>query len=210
MSTTREDSLLDYPRPTGLRMSYEDFLELGDEYRHAEWVNGEVIMMAAVMDDHAWLVMFLSTLLKAFCDAKDLGDVFAEPFQMKTGPDLPGRAPDVFFVKKNRLSLLKRKNFEGAADLVIEVISRGTRRVDRIDKFQEYEAGGVPEYWIIDPHRKISEFYQLVNGRYEEKDPDEKGIYYASAVAGFWIDTNWLTRRPLPSTITCLREIGAI
>jgi Uma2 family endonuclease len=208
MSTVSAQSLT--PQPTGLRMSYDEFLELGDEFRHAEWVNGEIIMMAAVTDLHALLVMFLGTLLKNYCDVKQLGEVLAEPFQMKTGPNLPGRSPDLFYIRKTNLSRLKGKNLDGPADLVIEVISPGTRRVDRVDKFQEYESGGVLEYWLIDPHRKNAEFYELVNGRFEERTPEDQGTYRSNALSGFSININSFWQRPLPSTIQCLREIGAI
>jgi Uma2 family endonuclease len=198
------------PQPTSLRMSYEEFLELGDEYRHAEWVNGEVVMMAAVTDKHDQMTMFLGTILKIFTEVRALGRVCREPFQMKTGPALPGRSPDIFFVTSEHLSRIRERNLEGPADFVIEIISEGTRRVDRVDKFQEYESGGVPEYWMLDPHRKIAEFFQLVNGRYEERNPDDQGIYRSASISGFWIDVNWLWQSPLPSTFDCLKKIGVV
>src|SRR4051812_41935198 len=95
------------PERTGLRVSYEEFLELGEEYRHAEWVNGEVVMMAAVTDEHARMVMFLGSVLKVFCDSKKVGSILAEPFQMKISADLPGRSPDLFFVNNSNASRLK-------------------------------------------------------------------------------------------------------
>jgi Uma2 family endonuclease len=129
---------------------------------------------------------------------------------MKTGPDLQGRSPDVFFVAKANLSRVQRKDLQGPADLVIEVISPGSRRLDRGDKFQEYERGCVPEYWPIDPERKTAEFYQLKNGVFEEQSADENGIYRSSSLPDFWLNMEWLTHRPLPSTIRVLRELHVI
>jgi Uma2 family endonuclease len=129
---------------------------------------------------------------------------------MKLGPNLPGREPDLMVVATARVSLIKPQFLDGPADLVIEVISPGTRRVDRVDKFQEYERGGVPEYWIIDPERKQAEFYRLNNGRYEEQEPDAQGVYHSSSVGGFWLKPEWLWQRPLPSTIDVLREMKVI
>jgi hypothetical protein len=45
----------DAPQRTGLRVTYEEFLELGEEYRHSEWVNGEVVrayLLRTVSDEN--------------------------------------------------------------------------------------------------------------------------------------------------------------
>ena len=52
----------------------------------------------------------------------------------------------------------------GAADLVAEVISHGSRRRDRIDNCDLYEQHGVREYWLIDPEAKTVEVLCLESG----------------------------------------------
>ncbi len=57
-----------------------------------------------------------------------------------------------------------------AADvlLAVEILSDGTRRVDRVMKFSEYADAGIPQYWIVDlgaPTTLLA--YQLVDGDYE-------------------------------------------
>jgi len=136
------------------RMSYAEFLEWDTENPHVEWVDGEVITMAPVSNEHSDEQVFLLTLIKNFVDIKNLGKVHAEPFQMKTGPTLPGRAPDILFVAKRSIRRLQKNHLEGPADLVVEIISPGSKRVDRRDKYKEYQAGGVREYWLIDPSQK--------------------------------------------------------
>ena len=42
----------------------------------------------------------------------------------------------------------------GAPDLVIEVISKSTRRLDYNDKMHKYMHAGVREYWIVDPEKE--------------------------------------------------------
>jgi Uma2 family endonuclease len=49
----------------------------------------------------------------------------------------------------------------GAPDLVIEIISPATAKIDRIDKRLAYQRAGVKEYWIIDPANQIIEVYIL-------------------------------------------------
>ncbi len=198
------------PQPTGLRVSYEEFLELGDEYRHAEWVNGEVVMMAAVDYPHEQMTAFLGKVLGMFCEVRSVGELLHEPFQMKLAPDLPSRSPDLFFVSNANRHRVTEKFLSGPADLVIEVISPGSRRLDRVEKFQEYERGRVLEYWIVDPERNTAEFYQLKSGVFEEQAADDKGIFCSSVVPGFWLNVNWLLQRPLPATIEILRELKVV
>ncbi|HYG65486.1 MAG TPA: Uma2 family endonuclease [Thermoanaerobaculia bacterium] len=62
----------------------------------------------------------------------------------------PGRRPPSR-ADRGRTGILNERNASGAPDLVIEILSPGTRRVDETLKLQLYERAGVSEYWIIDP-----------------------------------------------------------
>src|SRR5438552_14384082 len=105
------------PRP---RMTYEEFLEGADEDTWAEWVDGEVVFMSPASTDHQRLVGFLTTVLDTWVRARGVGEVFPPPFQMKTGPTLPGREPDLVFVATSNLHRLRKALLEGPADLAIE------------------------------------------------------------------------------------------
>ena len=65
------------------RMTYEEFLEWADEDTWAEWVDGEVIILSPASDPHQDLLGFLSSLLRHFVEAHELGRVLIAPFQMK-------------------------------------------------------------------------------------------------------------------------------
>ncbi|OLT20873.1 hypothetical protein BJF78_34900 [Pseudonocardia sp. CNS-139] len=52
--------------------------------------------------------------------------------------------------------------------LAVEVLSDGTRRVDRVMKFSEYAEAGIPQYWIVDLDEPVTlTAYVLVDGDYE-------------------------------------------
>jgi Uma2 family endonuclease len=51
------------------------------------------------------------------------------------------------------------KYFEGAPELIIEVISPRSIRTDRYIKFAAYELAGVREYWLVDPRLRFIEVY---------------------------------------------------
>lgn len=187
-------------------MTYAQFLRLDGPSQHVEWVDGKVIEMAAVSNDHTDLGVFLIAILGWWVELHDAGQIKCEPFQMKTGPALPGRAPDVFFVAKRNLSRLKRLYLDGPADVAIEIISEGSRAADRGEKYYEYERGGVKEYWLLDPIRRQAEFYRLGRDKVYHLVPvGDDGIFRSDVLKGVWLKTEWLWRKPLPSVLTVHR-----
>ena len=193
------------------RLTYEEFLQWCDEDTWAEWVDGEVVVLTSASTHHQMLKKFLVSVLDAYAQQRDLGIVLDAPFQMKTGPELPGREPDVLFIAKENLKRLKETHLEGPADLVVEIVSSESRLRDRGEKFAEYEMGGVKEYWIIDPDEKRADFYVLgSDDRYERRKPDEGGIYRSQVLPGFWLKVEWLWQEPLPPVLKVLRELGLV
>ncbi len=194
------------PDSTGLRMTYEEFLDWLEDGVHAEWVNGEVVMMAPVGRAHVRLHLFLLRLLGDYLEHRPLGELSFDPFNMKTGPSLPGRAPDILFIAKKNLRRMKSNHLRGPADLGVEIISPGTASVDRGAKFYEYEEGGVSEYWILDPFRKRAEFYQRDNsGTFDAIPLVQQGVYHSRAIKGLWVDVRWFWRSPFP-TLRSIRK----
>ncbi len=184
------------PLPEG-KISYEQFLQWLDEDTWAEWVDGEVILMSPVNDEHQSLAMYLKVIMGFYVNSRGLGIVLDEPFQMKSAPQLPGRSPDILFVSTERQHLVQRHFLNGPADLVVEVISPESRACDRGEKYYEYEQAGVREYWIIDPERKQVEFYVLSEkGIYQPAFMGQEGEYHSVAIEGFWLRVEWLWERP--------------
>jgi Uma2 family endonuclease len=189
------------------KMTYEEFLAWADEDTWAEWVNGEVIIMSPASKRHQDLVTVLAALLRFFVDAHQLGIVLTAPFQMKIGPDLPGREPDILFISREHFDRFRDIYLDGPADLVVEIISRDSRVRDCGDKFYEYEQGGVREYWLLDYLRRQAEFYQLgADGIYRPMPVGQDGIYRSVVLEGLWLKVEWLWQEPLPSLMSVLRE----
>lgn len=72
--------------------------------------------------------------------------------------------PDLMVVRDQ--SKVDRRGVHGAPDLVIEILSDSTRRLDCMTKLGLYQRSGVQEYWIVDPDMKIVLVYTLAEGRY--------------------------------------------
>ncbi|MFN8493656.1 MAG: Uma2 family endonuclease [Caldilineaceae bacterium] len=152
-----------------LRMSYEEFLAWANEDTHAEWVDGEVIIFMP-KPRHQDIVTFLVTLLRLFVQFHRLGQVFTAPVEMKVTPTSNAREPDILFVAQDNLARITEDRIEGAADLIVEVISSESVSRDRTDKFYVYQEAGVREYWLLDPRpgKERADFWILDDdGKYQ-------------------------------------------
>lgn len=198
-------------KPSGFvpqKLSYEEFLREYDG-QYAEYVDGEILNNMSVTDKHDFLTKFLITILTFYVSSKQLGRICGEPYQMKMtfGDKIKGREPDIFFVASENLGRIKEKYFEGAADLVIEVISPESVVRDSEDKFEEYEKAGVKEYWLINPNTRTANFYGFdENEKYQMLPISAGGRFESKIIEGLWINTNWLWQETLPNLIDILKE----
>ncbi len=193
------------------RMTYEEFLEWVDENTWAEWVDGEVIILSPASDPHQDLLGFLSSLLRYFVEAHELGRVLIAPFQMKLSVRPSGREPDLIFIAKEHFDRLKKTYLDGPADLAIEIVRTDSRSRDRGEKFYEYEQAGVPEYWMLDRSRRQAEFYHLgENGTYQRMNLGDDGIFRSREIEGLWLKVDWLWQDPLPMLMSVLKEWGLV
>jgi Uma2 family endonuclease len=189
-------------------MSYEEYLAWVGEDGRAEWVGGEAIVFQPPTALHQALVGFLNLVLGLFVGVFGLGRLWAAPFELKIKPGGSSRGPDLMFLAKAHLDQLSDERIERPPDLVIEVVSSDSVHRHRVDKYDEYEAGGVPEYWIIDnrPEQQRAWFYQLdPNGRYQPV-PVVDGIYRSAVLPGFWLRVDWLWAAQ-PDALRALAEI---
>jgi Uma2 family endonuclease len=193
------------------KMTYEEFLSWADEDTRAEWVNGEVELLSPLSMRHLLIGSFLHHLIGLYVEARGLGQVLLDGAQMKLGPGLAGREPDMLFVANDHLSRVKDTYIDGPADLVIEIVSPESRMRDRGVKYYEYEQGGVCEYWLIDPVREQAEFHHLgQDGIYRLAALGEDGLYRSSVLPGFWLDPTWLWQDPLPPALGILKRLGVL
>ena len=191
-------------------VSYKEFLTWADEDIHAEWINGEILTMPPASAPHQRVVQFLSRILSTWVEERDAGEVFVAPFQVKLEERPSGREPDVLVVTDEHRDRIHETHVEGPADLVVEVVSPESGPRDRGDKFYEYEAAGIPEYWIIDPERKQLEVYRLVENRYESAFMGGEGRVESTVLNGLWVRAEWFWQRPLPKVLDVLSELGLV
>jgi Uma2 family endonuclease len=198
--------------PPAMRLSYEEFLEWCDEDTLAEWVDGEVRLVSPASERHQALAGFLFTVVQLWAEARELGVVYAAPFQMRLPKPLErGREPDLIFVSQVHRDRMRPTFLDGAADLVVEIVSPESFARDRGEKFVEYEQAGIPEYWLIDPDREQAEFYRLGDeSRYQLVLGGRAGLYTSQVLSGLRLRVEWLWQEPLPRIMDVLRELGLV
>jgi Uma2 family endonuclease len=192
-------------------VNYEDFLR-NYNGQHVEWIDGTVIKMPTVGTQHNRLTRFFLRLFEDYLALSEIGgEVFHDPMVMKPGAALPGRAPDICIVLPEHRSFIKENQIDGPADIVVEIVSPDSQRQDRIEKYAEYEKGGVREYWIIDPTRNEALFYQRNElGIYELAAPDQIGLYHSRVLSRLYFEIALLWQEFPPSGPEITRLVEAM
>jgi len=148
------------------KWTYEDYCRLPADGWIYEVIEGELYMSPAPLTIHQWAKLKLASKFLNFTETHDAGRVLDAP----TDVLLPGLAtpvqPDVIFVVKERLGIIKEERIEGAPDIVVEVLSPSNWLVDRRKKFEIYAKAGVREYWIVDPKARTIELFCLRGSTY--------------------------------------------
>jgi Uma2 family endonuclease len=75
--------------------------------------------------------------------------------------------PDAVFVAARNARIVEREGVFGSPDLIVEVLSPSTARIDRTRKSRLYARAGVKHYWLLDPDEKTLVAYVLSRGKYQ-------------------------------------------
>ena len=139
-----------------------------------EIIDGQVYMMSPVRFTHAIVAgniyrIFSNYLKGKKCIAIPDG-VKVEVTNIDNG-NKNSLVPDCMIVCDR--SKIKNDLIAGAPDLVVEVLSKSTMKIDRTIKKDAYENIGVKEYWIVSSSDKSIERYLLIDGKYELEN-----VYY--------------------------------
>ncbi|HEO66067.1 MAG TPA: Uma2 family endonuclease, partial [Spirochaetes bacterium] len=116
---------------------------------------------------HQDILMKLTLIISKFLESHPIGKIYFAPTDVELN-DQNIYQPDLLFVSRERSAILKGKRVVGAPDLVIEVLSVGTKDLDLGVKYKVYEQSGILEYWIVDPQKKSFKFYQLKDKLFHE------------------------------------------
>ena len=117
-------------------------------------------MAPAPSSYHQTLLGNLHFLLRDYLEKKRSGKVFLAPFDVYLD-EFNVLQPDLAFVTNSRNSIVTRDGAHGAPDLVVEILSPSTARLDLDQKRAVYARCGVTELWIIVPDTRQVQIYRL-------------------------------------------------
>jgi Uma2 family endonuclease len=180
------------------QLTYADLQAFPEDNLRRELIDGELIVTAAPRTRHQEVVMTLAASLWIF--AKEHGgqvlpapaDVF---FSLENVVE-----PDVLFVRADHLERIERSFVRGAPDLVVEISSPSTRKLELVRKRELYERFEVPEYWYIDIEVDQVQAYRLEDGYRTALILGRKDTLDSSAIPGFSIAIDDLLGPPEEDT----------
>ncbi|EDN66072.1 protein containing DUF820 [Beggiatoa sp. PS] len=146
--------------------TYADYLNLPDDGRRYEIIERVLYVSNAPSLDHQFTVVKLVSQMDVFVTQNKLGYVLTAPYEVHLSEKSKPVQPDVLFIKTEKWPTPEAKFFEGPPDLIVEVLSPSTRRVDQFIKFRAYEKAQVPEYWIANPKTRSIQVFTLENQEY--------------------------------------------
>ncbi|HWG47580.1 MAG TPA: Uma2 family endonuclease [Gemmataceae bacterium] len=188
------------------RYTFEDFCLLIKDGQKADLIDGVIYVASPDNTDANRLAVWLGGLIDLFVEERELGQVFVSRVAFRLDED-HGPEPDIAFVRTDRLHLVQRGYVDGAADLVVEIVSPESVERDYVQKREQYRQAGVPEYWIVDEmEQRVVLLKRIASGAYREAKP-RKGVLHSQALPGFWLRPEWLWQQPRPKKTVVLTEI---
>lgn len=168
-------------------VTWDEYLALPEEDSR-ELIDGELLEVEVPNELHEWIVAALCHFLVGWC-LQNGGRVHASGLKVKVS-ETRGVMPDVQLSRSLR-------GAGTAPDLVVEVISPGSRRYDRVTKLHYYRTIGVPEYWIVDPDARTIERFVLDEASYRLADAlAEPDVFEPGSLPGLAIPLRTLFEMP--------------
>ena len=137
--------------PADTRFTYDDFVLFPDHGKRHEIIDGEHYVTPSPNVRHQVLVGRLGFEIELYLRANPgTGQLFLSPLDVVLSHwDVV--EPDLLFVAADQSAIMTEKNIQGPPALVVEVLSKSTRKRDAQTKRRLFERTGVREYWLVDP-----------------------------------------------------------
>ena len=174
------------------KVNWETFreLELADNDLFIyELFDGEIMKRSAPSLIHQRISRKLLGKMDAYIEEKKLGEIFSAPVDLNLD-EHNAFQPDLAFISKERSFLIEDDDYiKGAPDLVVEIISPGTVKKDRVIKKNLCERFAIREYWLVDPLNKGIEIYIMQEDKYVLHDLQEiNGKISSTVLTGFELE----------------------
>ena len=183
------------------RLTYDDFLLFPDDGKRHELIDGVHYVTPSPRLRHQDLVgRLFGAIFVHLQEHPEAGRVFVAPLDVVLS-HYDVVEPDLLFIASDQAGIMTEKNIQGAPALVVEVMSKSTRKRDAQIKRRLFEQVGVREYWLVDPELDtVQVFRPTAEGRLarvEELTPEDGGTLTTPLLPGCGIDVRTLFRPSL-------------
>ena len=114
------------PASSGVKFTYEDFLNFLDDGNRHEIIDGEHYVTPSPNTKHQAVSISLAAIVWTYLKRHPIGAVFAAPFDVVFS-DLSVVEPDLLYISRERGGSLTDKHVRGAPNLVVEILSPRVR-----------------------------------------------------------------------------------
>lgn len=153
---------------SGVKLTWDDYVQLPDDGKRHELIDGEHFVTPAPTRRHQTIVMNLGGRIWQHLQRHPTGSVFNVSLDViLSAHDVV--QPDLLYFSRERGATFEPSRWvKGAPNLVVEVASPSTRRRDETLKRHLYERHGVDEYWLVDPEAETILVLRLDGETYRE------------------------------------------
>jgi Uma2 family endonuclease len=157
------------------RYTYADYLTWVDD-KARELIDGIIKMMPSPRSVHAKVSRKLVKYLDKYLDDTNCKcEIYNAPFDVRLPKNGETAHDKIYTVVQPDIcvicdpSKVDELGCCGAPDMIIEILSPSSTKIDAYYKFGLYQKAGVKEYWIADPKAKAINVFQLQdNGEYDD------------------------------------------
>ena len=143
-----------------VRVTAEDYRSLPESGQQYQLIEGDLYMAPAPNRFHQDISRNIEFCLLKYLDQHPVGKVYDAPFDVYLNNDNVFQ-PDLVFVAHENNQVFTDAGVEGVPDLVVEILSPRTARLDRDPKRRVYGTCGVKEFWLVDPEAHTVAVYYL-------------------------------------------------
>lgn len=178
--------------PTNL--TWDEFLALPYETRNASLIDGAVVVNSPNAR-HEWIISNLQLLFRFWIRAgADRGRICTQ--QPVKITDRRGYQPDFAWYRSYVIED-GMPSFPDPPNLIIEVLSRSTRRHDLVRKRRDYEQIGIGEVWFVEqdtPRLGVLTCQRIDDGAFVDREVKPGDRLTSPLLEGFSIDVADLYR----------------
>ena len=146
-----------------------DVFKLLPEGVYCQVINNVIYMSPAPSFEHQEIVLEIGMQLHQFIKKEKLGKCVASPVDVFLD-ERNAFQPDILFISTENMGIVKEGKVMGSPDIVVEVLSKGTKQHDAGKKKVAYERNGVKEYFLVEQKTKEVTAFYLIKDKYQQQE----------------------------------------